>query len=351
MEAGIISDYIKNISKTLSVEILNKQFEIQPALREKYTRREINLYLQDTEYYLAYLSEAIAAEQIELFTEYMRWAKNFLTGIGIPEKSLLINLELIHSKLKEHLPAEMHTMIDYFMSEGIIAFKAPVQSIESFIDINDSCAIIAREYLDALLKADRRKALDTIMTTYKNGTSIKDIYMKVFQVAQLEVGRLWQTNKISVAQEHYITASTQVIMSQLYPFLFNTKKVGKNLVITCVNGELHEIGARMIADFFEMDGWNTYYLGANSPVSSIIKTIESYQADVLAISATMTFNISAVTELIIQVRNNPVSKAVKIVVGGYPFKIAPNLWKLVGADGFAANAEEAVSYVNQLVLN
>ncbi len=351
MESSIVSTHIKNISKTLSLEILNKQFEIQPSLRAKYTQREINLYLQDTEYYLAYLSESIAAEQIKLFTEYIIWAKNFLCGLGIPENDLLINLELIQSQIKEHLPPEMYKVAEVYLAEGINTFKSPLKIIESFININDGSAALAQEYLDALLKADRQRALNTIMNAYKTGTSIKDIYLNIFQVVQLEVGRLWQTSKISVAQEHYITASTQVIMSQLYPYLFGTKKNNKNLLVTCINGELHELGARMIADFFEMDGWNTYYLGANSPAASIIKTIENQKTDVLAISATMTFNISAVSELINKVRKQSSSNNLKIVVGGYPFKIAPNLWKQVGADGFAADAQTAVAFVNQLVLN
>lgn len=35
----------------------------------------------------------------------------------------------------------------------------------------------------------------------------------------------------------------------------------------------HEIGMRMVADFFEMEGWDTYYLGANTPTRSILQTI------------------------------------------------------------------------------
>ena len=63
-----------------------------------------------------------------------------------------------------------------------------------------------------------------------------------------------------MAQEHYCTAATQLIMSQLYPYIFTTGKNGRVLVGTCVSGDLHEIGVRMVSDFFEMEGWDTFYL-------------------------------------------------------------------------------------------
>ena len=46
----------------------------------------------------------------------------------------------------------------------------------------------------------------------------------MFQCSQYEIGRLWQMNKLTVAQEHYCSAATQLIMSLLYPRIFDTKK-------------------------------------------------------------------------------------------------------------------------------
>ena len=48
-----------------------------------------------------------------------------------------------------------------------------------------------------------------------------------------------------------------------------------------------EIGARMVADFFEMEGWDTCFLGANTPKESIIETIRAQKADLVALSDTV----------------------------------------------------------------
>jgi MerR family transcriptional regulator, light-induced transcriptional regulator len=201
----------------------------------------------------------------------------------------------------------------------------------------------AKDYLNSLLKADRVAASQIIKTILEKGINVKDIYISIFQASQHEIGRLWQTNRINVAQEHYCTAATQVIMSQLYPYVFNTKKNGHRLVATCVNGEFHEFGIRMVADFLEMEGWDTYYLGANTPVKSLLESLGKYKAEVLCISATLNSNVRAISEVVTSVRTSADASKIKILAGGRPFNLAPDLWWKIGADGYAADAQESIS--------
>jgi methanogenic corrinoid protein MtbC1 len=138
-------------------------------------------------------------------------------------------------------------------------------------------------------------------------------------------------------------------MSQLYPRIFAGTKIGRNLVAACVNSELHEIGIRMVADFFEIEGWDTYYMGANTPATSIIQAIEKNRPQILALSVTMPFHQSLLQETIAKVRASDADGRVKIIVGGHALNSSKNLWRNVGADGYAANAEEAVRLAKQLV--
>jgi methanogenic corrinoid protein MtbC1 len=206
---------------------------------------------------------------------------------------------------------------------------------------------LARLFMEALLRGDRSAASRLVMEAVENGTSVRDIYLHVLQVSQQEIGRLWQINRISVAEEHYCTACTQFIMTQLYPYIFRTEKNGRRMIATCVGGELHEIGVRMVADFFEMDGWDTYYLGANTPARDILDTITKREPDILGISTTISFNLSKMIELISVLRKSPDTTTVKFLVGGRPFNLTTDLYQKVGADGSAANALEAVSLANQ----
>ena len=159
----------------------------------------------------------------------------------------------------------------------------------------------AKKYLDYLLKGERRQARQLIQGLVEEGTPLRAIYLDIFQRTQREIGHLWETNQISVAEEHYCTASTQMIMAQLYPEIMSGTEKEKVAVIACVGGELHELGARMVADFLEMDGWETYYVGANTPADSLIETLQDKRPDLLGLSVTMSYNVPEVSELLARI--------------------------------------------------
>lgn len=223
-----------------------------------------------------------------------------------------------------------------------------VASGERFLDEDLPLSEVAVEYLGLLLRAERAEAARLILDLVERGTPVRDVYLHVFQASQYELGRLWQISRVSVAQEHYCTAATQLIMSQLYPYVFGGERNGRRLVTACVGGELHELGARMVADFFEMAGWDAYYLGANCPPECVLSALRGRRADVLAVSATMTSHVPVVTELIEIVRASDPGGRVKILAGGWPFLLDPDLWRRVGADGWARDAEEAVTMAEAL---
>jgi methanogenic corrinoid protein MtbC1 len=105
----------------------------------------------------------------------------------------------------------------------------------------------------------------------------------------------------------------------------------------------------MVSDFFEMDGWDTFYLGADVPLPSIIQTLVERKADVIAISATIAYHTRRVGDVIRAIRADELTRDVKVLVGGYPFNRAPDLWRQVGADACAPNAEEAIAIATRLV--
>ncbi len=80
-------------------------------------------------------------------------------------------------------------------------------------------------------------------------------------------------NQLGVAEEHYCTAATQLIMSQLYPYIFVAVERRGTAVASCVSGDLHELGARMVCDFLELDGWSTHFFGANMPGAGVARTV------------------------------------------------------------------------------
>ncbi len=343
-----VSRAINERRDALAQAITARQYELQPELFERYGAAGRIKCQQDAGYHLSYLAESIGASQPSLFADYIAWAKVMLEGRGIPQSDLARNLEIINDSLRRELPVRMGAVAAEYVESGLMQLPQLPSDLPACIGEGNPLAVLARHYLNALLRGERHLASQLILDAVEDGISVRDIYLYVFQRGQHEIGRLWQMNLLSIAQEHYCTAATQLIMSQLYPYVCAPAKNGHTLVATCVAGDLHEIGVRMVSDFFEMEGWNTFYMGANTPTSCVLETVAERRADVLAVSATITPHIRAVAGLIEAVRASDEGRGVKIIVGGYPFNIAPDLWESVGADACARDARESVSVASRL---
>lgn len=328
--------------------IVDEQWARNPQFQLRYGEAGYAKCVQDVRYNLAYLSQAITANSPPLFATYMNWVKVLFTGLNIPICELEESLEITGTLLQQRFP-EAVAIVRNFVDLGLQCLANAPEILPSFMAESDRLSELAHQYLGSLLRGERSVASRLILDAVAQGTSIKEIYLHVFQPSQYEIGRLWQMNQMSVAQEHYSTAATQLIMSQLYSHIFTTKRNGRSMVATGVGGELHEIGLRMVADFFEMEGWDTYYLGSNTPASTIVQTLTERKADILAISVTMTFHIQLVADLIARVRTMDPGRRIKILTGGYPFNIEQDLWRQVGADGYAANAEQAIATATALL--
>lgn len=220
-----------------------------------------------------------------------------------------------------------------------------------FIDHQAPLAELASSYLQAMLDRQRDKAAHLIEEAVDAGNALRDIYLQVFQPVQYEVGWLWQSGQITVGHEHYCTNATQLIMSTLYPRLFQGERGPRRMLGACVQGELHEMGMRMLTDFFEMEGWNTDYLGANTPREAVVSALEEKPVDLLAVGVTMHYHLEEAQRLIEAVRASRDAGEVHILVGGYTFRAVEGLWKRLGADGTAGDAGGAVRLANELETN
>ena len=345
------SDLIREKQQELAERAVARQYEMQPKFWKKYGERGRELSIRDVRYHLSYLIESISGQDTSLFGRYTEWLKELFSGLGFPSNTVKTTLECLREALENGLPADLFAIADHHINEGLKLSQKQGIASPSHLDKSAPLYSLAKKYMDALLEGHKYKASRLVLEAVDKGTDIKDIYLHVFQRSQYEIGRLWCANKISVAQEHYSSAATQLIMSQLYPYIFASEKIGRSLIAACVNSELHEIGVRMVADFFEIAGWDTYYMGANTPTSSIIQAIEKFDPHILALSATLPVHQSLLEKTIAAVRASDNRDKVKIIVGGYALNSSKELWKKVGADGYAANAEEAIHLASKLVDN
>ncbi|PRY99957.1 B12-binding domain-containing protein [Marinilabilia salmonicolor] len=174
-----------------------------------------------------------------------------------------------------------------------------------------------QQFLDALLHGDRTLASDILKKVHREGYSVEDIYELLIKPALYQAGVLWETGKISVATEHLASAVVEALLNEMYYHILSLNQKKNKVVVSCVENEFHQIGSRMVADIFELNGWNTSFLGANTPTSELIHFIKDKEPHILALSLTLSQNLSLLDKMINSIRKE--LPDISIIIGGQAF--------------------------------
>ena len=172
-----------------------------------------------------------------------------------------------------------------------------------------------REYFSSLLSGDRAACAQLVDQALSQGTPIRGVHLDLFQASLYEVGDRWASNQISVATEHLATAVTEGLLNELYPRLPSPARVGKTVIVAGLQPELHQVGGKIVADTFEMQGWDSRYLGANVPPDELRRLVRETHPELVALSLVIYFNLPALRAAIDELRRE--FPCLPIVVGGY----------------------------------
>lgn len=172
----------------------------------------------------------------------------------------------------------------------------------------------AQRYLDALLAGDRVTASRIVHACLQDNESVIQVYEQVFQPALYRVGELWEHNQISVAAEHMATAISEGVMNELYSGIISPNRIGKTALIASVENELHQVGAKMVSDIFEMHGWDTIFLGANTPIDELLRTVREHPAHLIGLSLSVYFHLPEMERMIDRFHEE--CPDIPIVIGG-----------------------------------
>ncbi len=302
----------------------------------------------DIDMHLAFLGESLRLGVTGLFTEYAVWSAQLLRTAGGELADFAQCLDAIEAELRATGSGPWVDDAAATLQLAHERIRRDLPLTESHLREDNPHRGAAGAFLEACLHLRRSQALAIVHEVVRQGARVEEVYLDVITPVMRELGRMWHLNQITVGQEHYCTAVAQMVMAQLFPLVFDgDRPAAGRVVAVCVAGELHEIGARMVADLFEMNGWDTVFLGADVPRASIVDTLVETEADVLAISATLAANLGQVTDLIEAVRADPACAGVRVLVGGAAFDVDPAIWRRVGADGWAQDADHAMALARE----
>jgi corrinoid protein of di/trimethylamine methyltransferase len=121
------------------------------------------------------------------------------------------------------------------------------------------------------------------------------------------------------------------------------------VVIGTVFGDLHTIGKGMVGTLLTAAGFAVHDIGINIPAKRFISEIQSYNADILAMSALLSTTAREQKTVIVALEEAGLREKIKVMVGGGA--VTNQFAESIGADGYAPSAPLAVNLAKKLLVS
>jgi len=119
------------------------------------------------------------------------------------------------------------------------------------------------------------------------------------------------------------------------------------VVIGTVEGDMHDLGLRIVASMLRANGFKVYDLGCNTRSLDYIQKAQEVGADIIAASSLMTTTMPFMKDLIEALESSGIRDQFKVLIGGGP--VTENWAEEIGADGYGKDAAEAVKVAKELM--
>jgi len=161
---------------------------------------------------------------------------------------------------------------------------------------------------------------------------------------KFEAGELWLPHLILGAEA--MEAAIKVLEEHMPKGALESTSRG-TVVIGTVEGDIHDLGLRIVASMLRANGFKVYDLGCNARSLDLIQKAKEVDADIIAASSLMTTTMPFMRDLVEALESAGLRDRFKVLVGGGP--VSKEWAKAIGADGYGKDASEAVKAAKQLV--
>jgi corrinoid protein of di/trimethylamine methyltransferase len=161
---------------------------------------------------------------------------------------------------------------------------------------------------------------------------------------KFEAGELWLPHLILGADA--MEAAMKVLEEHMPRDQLDSTSRG-TVVIGTVEGDIHDLGLRIVASMLRANGFKVHDLGCNAKSLDLIQKAKEVDADIIAASSLMTTTMPFMRDLVEALESAGLRDRFKVLVGGGP--VSKEWAKAIGADGYGKDASEAVKVARQLV--
>jgi len=166
-----------------------------------------------------------------------------------------------------------------------------------------------------------------------------------------EVGELYQAGEYFLPELVCSADAMKAALEILTPALKESSFAGEmskgRIVLATVEGDVHDIGKKIVAAMLTAAGYEICDLGTDVPTEKVLQEVMDQKPEVLGLSAMLTTTMQEQKSILEKLEENGMKDQIKVIVGGAP--VSSRWAENIGADGYSDSAMEAVKLVNRLL--
>lgn len=196
--------------------------------------------------------------------------------------------------------------------------------------------VTRRHYLEACLAGDFDSAREVCQGMLDAGVALSVLVRTLLAPAMWRVGDLWMHGKVTVAQEHRVTAVTEAVIQTLMAGS-QRPRASARVLLTGPEGEWHVLPGRMVALVLRQLGWEVFQLTPALPPEDLLALARVEQGHVAGLSCSLPGNLVAAWQSVTALR----AAGFRVVAGGRAFDEVPGVAEVIGADAYSRDPLQA----------
>lgn len=208
---------------------------------------------------------------------------------------------------------------------------------------------ILAEIATAVVAMDENGVVELVRAALRQGIDANEIILEALSKGMEVVGKKYESGEYFIPQMLVCSDAMYAAIEVLKPHLVGTESGSAGrVVIGVVEGDTHDIGKNLVKIMLESSGFDVLDLGRDVPLLKFIDQAEEFRADMICLSSLMTTAMNGMKGLVQMLEAKGLRNTYKIMVGGGP--VSQSFADAIGADGYAANAVNAVKKAKELLV-
>ncbi len=254
-------------------------------------------------------------------------------------------------------PTGCHAMLDRLdrVIENEVIPRLLVAHCDPVLAVREIPMSIAHDevgrFCHLVLNARAHEVLDAVEHWLARGVSLETVFVEAFAPAARQMGEQWDDDRLDFIEVTMGLWRLQEVLREVAarsPGRLSPVGFARSAVFSTMPGDQHSFGSAMLEECFARAGWDTILLIDGSR-RDLLANVSSRRIDLVALTVSLDAHIERLPSVIAALRGVSSNSDLKIMIGGCVPLAHPGLAALVGADGSAMTAIEAVATAEMLV--